>query len=37
LLNLFDRTIEPEALLDESVRTMLAGIASQEHLRQKPT
>ena len=37
LLNLFDRSIEPEALLDESVRTMLAGITSQEHHRQKTT
>ena len=26
LINLFDRSIEPEALLDQSVRTMLAGV-----------
>ena len=25
LINLFDRSIEPEALLDQSVRTLLAG------------
>ena len=28
LINLFDRSIEPEALLDQSVRTMLAGVVS---------
>ncbi|MEL0138451.1 MAG: hypothetical protein VW806_13340, partial [Halieaceae bacterium] len=26
LIDLFDRSIEPEALLDQSVRTMLAGV-----------
>ena len=28
LLDLFDRSIQPETLLDESVRTMLAGVVS---------
>jgi hypothetical protein len=28
LLDLFDRSIQPEALLDQSVRTMLAGMVS---------
>ncbi|GIS02414.1 MAG: hypothetical protein CM15mP103_09650 [Gammaproteobacteria bacterium] len=28
LLDLFDRSIQPEALLDQSVRTMLAGVVS---------
>lgn len=28
LINLFDRSIEPEALLDQSVRTMLAGVVN---------
>ena len=28
LIDLFDRSIEPEALLDQSVRTMLAGVVS---------
>ena len=28
LMDLFDRSIEPEALLDQSVRTMLAGVVS---------
>ena len=26
LIDLFDRSIEPETLLDQSVRTMLAGV-----------
>ena len=29
MLDLFDRSIEPESLLDESVRTMLAGVVAQ--------
>ena len=29
MLDLFDRSIEPESLLDESVRTMLAGVIAQ--------
>ena len=28
LINLFDRSIEPETLLDQSVRTMLAGVVA---------
>ena len=28
LLDLFDRSIQPEVLLDQSVRTMLAGVVS---------
>ena len=31
LINLFDRSIEPEALLDQSVRTMLAGVVGAAH------
>ena len=32
LINLFDRSIEPEALLDQSVRTLLAGAVSSREL-----
>ena len=32
LINLFDRSIEPEALLDHSVRTLLAGTVGSTRL-----
>ena len=37
LINLFDRSIEPEALLDHSARTLLAGAVGPRELSRSIT